>query len=74
MDDIKIENPIQPPVGTAISRKPELSSNSGSFGKMLTDSINQVNQHQVAYAQADRAVVLCFHHPPAAHIIPHSPA
>ncbi len=53
MDDIKIQNPIHPPVGTAISGKPELSSNSGSFSKMLTDSINQVNQHQV---EADSSI------------------
>jgi len=53
MDDIKIQNPIRPPVETAISRKPDLSSNLGSFGKILTDSIQQVNQLQV---EADSSI------------------
>jgi flagellar hook-basal body complex protein FliE len=47
MDDITIKNPVQIPVGSAISRQSELPSISGSFGKMLTDSINQVNRLQV---------------------------
>ncbi len=48
MNDITIQNSVQPSVGTAISGKPERSSNPGSFGKMLTDSIDQVNRLQVA--------------------------
>ena len=47
MDDITIKNPVQIPVGSASSIKSELPSISGSFGKMLTDSINQVNRLQV---------------------------
>jgi flagellar hook-basal body complex protein FliE len=47
MDDIKIQNPVQIPTGSATSSKPVLSSNSSSFGDMLTNSINQVNQLQV---------------------------
>jgi len=47
MNDITIQNSVQLPVGTAISRKPEPSSNSASFGNMLTDSIKQVNRLQV---------------------------
>ncbi len=47
MNDITIQNPVQPPVGTAGSRKPEPPSNSDSFGKILTDSIEQVNRLQV---------------------------
>jgi flagellar hook-basal body complex protein FliE len=47
MDDITINNPVQIPVGSAVSRKSDLPSISGSFGKMLTDSINQVNRLQV---------------------------
>ena len=48
MNDITIQKPIQPQAGQAISGKPERLSNSGSFGKMLTDSIDQVNRLQVA--------------------------
>ena len=47
MNDITIQNPVQPPVGTAISRKPGPPSNPVSFGNMLTDSIKQVNRLQV---------------------------
>ena len=47
MNDITIQNFVQLPVGTAISREAEPPSNSDSFGKMLTDSINQVNRLQV---------------------------
>ena len=53
MNDITIQNPVQPLVGTATSRKPEPSSNSVSFGNMLTDSINQVNRLQV---EADSSI------------------
>ena len=53
MNDITIQNPVLPPVGTAISRKPEPPSNSVSFGNMLTDSINQVNRLQV---EADSSI------------------
>ena len=47
MSDITIQNPVQTPVGAATSRKPEMESTSDSFGKLLTDSINQVNRLQV---------------------------
>jgi len=47
MNDITIQNSVQLPVGTAISRNSEPSSDSDSFGKMLTDSIQQVNRLQV---------------------------
>ena len=47
MNDITIQNPGQPPVGTATGRKLELPSNSDSFGSVLTDSIKQVNRLQV---------------------------
>ena len=53
MNDIKIQNPVQPLVGTAISRKPEPPSNSVSFANMLTDSIQQVNRLQV---EADSSI------------------
>ena len=53
MNDITIQNPVQPPVGTATGRKPEPPSNSVSFGNMLTDSINQVNRLQV---EADSSI------------------
>ena len=48
MDDIKIQVPVQTPAGTSITSKQGLSSNSSSFGEMLTNSINQVNRLQVA--------------------------
>ena len=47
MNDITIQNSVQPPAGNAVSRRPELTSNSSPFGKMLTDSIKQVNRLQV---------------------------
>ncbi len=47
MDDIKIQNPVQTQAGSATSSKPVLSSNSSSFGEMLTNSINQVTRLQV---------------------------
>ena len=47
MDEITIQNPVQSPVGTAISRKSDLSSSSDTFAKMLTDTINQVNRLKV---------------------------
>jgi flagellar hook-basal body complex protein FliE len=47
MNDITIRNSVKPPVGTTISRKPERPTNPVSFGKMLTDSIDQVNRLQV---------------------------
>jgi flagellar hook-basal body complex protein FliE len=48
MNDITIPNPVQPPVEPAISGKQARLSNSGSFGKMLTDSIDHINRLQVA--------------------------
>ena len=48
MKDIAIQKQLQPQAGPALSRKPTQSSNPGSFGKMLTDSIDQVNRLQVA--------------------------
>ena len=48
MNDITIQKPVQPQAGTAISGNPTRLSNPGSFGKMLTDSIDQVNRLQVA--------------------------
>jgi flagellar hook-basal body complex protein FliE len=53
MNDITIQNTVHPPVGNAISRKPDLTPNSSPFGKMLTDSIEQVNQLQV---EADSSI------------------
>ena len=53
MNDITIQNSVQSPGGKAISRSPERSSNSGSFGRMLTDSIDQVNRLQV---EADSSI------------------
>ena len=48
MNDITIQKPVEPQSGPAISGKPTRLSNPGSFGKMLTDSIDQVNRLQVA--------------------------
>jgi len=48
MNDITIQKPVEPQGGPAISGKPTRLSNPGSFGKMLTDSIDQVNRLQVA--------------------------
>ena len=48
MNEITIQKPIQPQAGQAISGKPARLSNPESFGKMLTDSIDQVNRLQVA--------------------------
>ena len=53
MSDITIQNPVQPAVGTATGPKPELPPNSDSFGRMLTDSLNQVNRLQV---EADSSI------------------
>jgi flagellar hook-basal body complex protein FliE len=53
MKNITIQNPVQPPVGTATSRKLERPSNLDSFGSMLTDSIKQVNRLQV---EADSSI------------------
>jgi flagellar hook-basal body complex protein FliE len=53
MNDITIHNPVKPPVGNAISRKPELNSNQSPFGKILTDSLKQVNRLQV---EADSSI------------------
>ena len=53
MNDITIQNPAQPTVGNAVNRKPELTSNSSPFGKMLTDSIKQVNRLQL---EADSSI------------------
>jgi flagellar hook-basal body complex protein FliE len=40
-------------VGNSISRKPELTPNQNPFGKMLTDSLKQVNRLQV---EADSSI------------------
>jgi flagellar hook-basal body complex protein FliE len=48
MNDITIQKPVQPQAGQALREKPTRLSNPGSFGKMLTDSIDQVNRLQVA--------------------------
>ena len=48
MNEITIQKPIQPQAGQVFSGKPARISNPGSFGKMLTDSIDQVNRLQVA--------------------------
>mgnify|MGYP003566094995 FL=1 len=48
MNDITIQKPVQPQTGPAHSGTPTRLSNPGSFGKMLTDSIDQVNRLQVA--------------------------
>ena len=48
MNDITIQNSVQTPVGPTISGKPARLSNPESFGKMLADSIDQVNRLQVA--------------------------
>ena len=53
MNDITIHNPVKPPVENAINRKPELTSNQSPFGKMLTDSLKQVNRLQV---EADSSI------------------
>jgi flagellar hook-basal body complex protein FliE len=47
MDDIKIQNTIQSPIGSKANMKSEPTSNATSFGEMLTDSIHQVNRLQV---------------------------
>jgi flagellar hook-basal body complex protein FliE len=48
MNDITIQKPVQTEVGPAVSGKASRLSNPGSFGKMLTDSIDKVNRLQVA--------------------------
>ena len=53
MNDITIQNSVKSPGGTVISSNPERPSNPGSFGKLLTDSINQVNRLQV---EADSSI------------------
>ena len=53
MKDISIQNSVQPAVEPAASRKTVLPPNSDSFGKVLTDSINQVNRLQV---EADASI------------------
>ena len=53
MNDITIKNPLQSQVETAFGNKAESQTDSVSFGKMLTDSINKVNQHQL---QADESI------------------
>ena len=53
MNDISIQNSVQSAVGTAASRKPALPPDSDTFGKVLTDSINQVNRLQV---EADASI------------------
>ena len=53
MNDITIQNTVHPPVGNAINRKPDLTPNSSPFGKMLTDSIKQVNRLQL---EADSSI------------------
>lgn len=53
MDDITIKGPLESPGGTMVGSKPELHSNSLSFGKMLMDSLNQVNRQQM---EADASI------------------
>jgi flagellar hook-basal body complex protein FliE len=53
MNDITIQSPVHPPVGTAAARKSVLTSNSDSFGEILTDSIKQVNRLEV---EADSSI------------------
>ena len=53
MKDITIQNSVRLPVGTATIQKPEQPSNSDSFGRMLTDSLKQVNRLQV---EADSSI------------------
>ena len=53
MNDITIHNSVKPSVGNPISRKPELTPNQSPFGKMLTDSLKQVNRLQV---EADSSI------------------
>ena len=53
MNDITIQNHVKPLGETAISRNPERTSNPGSFGKMLTASIDQVNRLQI---EADSSI------------------
>ncbi len=48
MNDITIQKPVQPQAGPARNGTPTRLSNPASFGKMLTDSIDQVNRLQVA--------------------------
>jgi flagellar hook-basal body complex protein FliE len=48
MNDITIQKPVHPQAGPAHSGTSARPSNPGSFGKMLTDSIDQVNRLQVA--------------------------
>ena len=48
MSDITIQKPVEPQAGQASSGTPTRLSNPASFGKMLTDSIDQVNRLQVA--------------------------
>ena len=48
MNDITIQKPVQPQAEPAHRGTPTRLSNPGSFGKMLTDSIDQVNRLQVA--------------------------
>lgn len=47
MNDYSIQNSIQTQTGSVIHRNPVLSSNSGSFGEILIDSISQVNRLQM---------------------------
>ena len=53
MNDITIQNTAQPGISAGTSRKPQLPSNSESFGKMLTNSIKQVNRLQM---EADASI------------------
>ena len=46
MNDITIKNPIQSPVGANVNSIPSPQQGSDSFGKMLVDSLNQVNRYQ----------------------------
>ena len=47
MQDITIQNQIQPQVGAFSSREQTGQAQSSSFGKLLQESINQVNSLQV---------------------------
>ena len=53
MNDISIKSLVQSPVGAAVGSKPEPQSSSLSFGQMLTDSMSQVNRHQL---EADASI------------------
>jgi len=47
MQDIKIQNQLQPPAGAFSPGEQTRQAQSNSFGKLLQESINQVNRLQV---------------------------